>query len=265
MMQHKLDIGKAWDDVVSMLRPAREILIPVAGLFFFVPFLAGLFLASQIDFGDGTNSEKVNQAMAEFFTANFHWLILITLVIQFGQLIITTYFIDQSRPSLSDAINKAVRYFLSAFGVFLIITLLTTFDQFLPLGESLSAFFLQLLFIIFGLFVSIRLGLSIPSLAAENITNPLKALARSWALTRGNFWSFFVLSLLFGLVAFMASLIFLLFVGGGLSLILPSGAATPVVLALAALCLAIISTVGMVIYVAVYKQLASSELQQKSS
>ena len=256
MQSKKLDMSATWNAVMAMLRASRDVMLPLAGLLFFLP-IWGLFMKlAQADINLEAGEEQLNQELLKLFLENAPWIIILLLISQYGQTVMNVFFIDSKRLSLGDAMKKSAVIFLSCLAVMILVTFANNLDAFLP-SENGAMIILGLFLKILGLFLGMRLIVSIPVLASGETNNPIKALSQSWRLTRGNFWPIFGLSLIIGLMSLLIGLAIFAIFGGMLVLLLPSGFGTIAALAVVAIIIAAFISITTLLQIAIYKQLAS--------
>lgn len=183
----KISYSDWWDDIVALLRANARILTAVAGAFVFLPVLvAGLFLTEMAPLPENATLNDVVERSLAYYRENWLPVLAVMLVTTLGQLLIFIVLLDRARPRVADALRLAAPAFLPFF----IVGILTS----LIIGLGGMLFFVPALYLI-G-----RVQLSGPALVAERL-NPLQAIARSFALTKGQGWRIFFFAFLVFLVA----------------------------------------------------------------
>jgi hypothetical protein len=204
----------AWDDTVRMLRAHGSLIGGIAGVFVFLP---AVLMSYLLPLPEQQTARMLEQTTA-YFTANLHWFILSQLIEMTGLIAILLLVFRPSQDTVGGAIGRAFRvlplYFLAVFLSRVVI------------GAGL--FFLM----IPGLYLFGRLALVPIVVVAEEKRNPIDAMQRSFALTRGRGWAIlglFLVVVIAGFVCVLAvtavvGLVLLLFgeVGKLLQLILNS-------------------------------------------
>ena len=185
----KLDSNAAWKEASSQVSANRDVFLALAGVFFVVPSLALTVIGGEPEVVPGMQPAQISAALMAFLAGTW-WLFALGLILQFsGMLAILTLMRDRTRPTVSEAINGALRGLLP----FLVAQLLVAFTALLEIGVLQPLRVVALLLVIgFAIFANIRLILIAPVIAVEGTRNPVTVLQRSWALTRGQFWRIFV-------------------------------------------------------------------------
>lgn len=169
----QLSLTRAWESALSLLRQERAVLIPVAGVFFFLSGLVfSLMLPAEMRApGAALTPEMVRGAIWPFL------LSMVALVL--GHLVITAHLLSPAQPTVAEAVVIAVRRLPGALAV--LIALL--------IGVSiLGALPLLLLWVVPLLYVVGRLAVFAPALIVSPGINPVEAVRTSVAATRGNGW-----------------------------------------------------------------------------
>ncbi|MET0252294.1 MAG: glycerophosphoryl diester phosphodiesterase membrane domain-containing protein [Novosphingobium sp.] len=221
----RLDSNAAWKEASALVAANREVLFVVAGVFFLLPNLLMSVVLGEPQIEPGSGSEQVARAMMEYYTRGW-WLILLTAVFQIiGMLTVLTLMRDRRRPTVAEAITAGVVGFPSYFAAQLLFVIGASLaGGVLGVviaaigGAALGAVLLMLLLLGIG-FVAVRLMLAAPVIAVDGERNPLTALARSWQLTRNNFWRIFAFFLLVGLLFVVALAVIMILVGIVLALL----------------------------------------------
>jgi uncharacterized membrane protein len=147
-------------------------------VFLFLPTLAfGYFVPEPTAGRDGPTLEMLMQHLR----ANWPLLLLVNLIGLIGNLALFILTLDRDDPTVGGAIRAAALllpvYFLTSF------------------LSGLIIFVGLVLFIVPGLYLMARLAVAGPAIVAETLRNPVEALRRSFALTKGNGWAILVLLL----------------------------------------------------------------------
>jgi hypothetical protein len=184
----RIDIATPFAAALALWRRDRALLLPLAGLFLFVPQLAILLLvpASPEPVSGGETSPEAIRAWTEAFaawaSAHGGWYIAGQLSALFGALAVSMLYVARGRPAMGPALGLT-------FGLlprYVLATILVT----LPTGGlllfALAAPLLLYLLVgpIFYLFA--RMMLIAPVLVAERPVGAIAAIGRSWRLTRGS-------------------------------------------------------------------------------
>lgn len=249
----KFDMGKAWNEAMAMVAANREILMVLAGIFFLLPSLLVSLVGPVLPEVPITTMEDLERfsEMARAMYMEWWWLYtLATLVQVLGYLCMLALLRDGSRPTVGNSISGGLKallpailtYFVFVLGLTLAISVLIALTA---LTGGLIAIITLPVIIIGSIYVSVKVSLAAPVIAVEKVFNPIKVLARSWRLTKGNSLRIFGFFLLILLAYMVISMVLGLLFAAITALMGPEGGR--LVLALAA---AIISAVATVVLVA---------------
>lgn len=190
----KLDMGRAWNSATVMLATNKSMIAVVAGVFFFLPYLALSLLLPQTMAAaqPGDDPEQIFAALTAMYS-QYWWAFLLVSVAQIiGMLAILVLMSDRSRPTVGEALSRGAKgflpYFLSQmlaiFGLMVVLGI--------PIGIASAAgapaivALLALIAAVIGVYVMVKFSLAAPVVAAEGLMSPVAILRRSWALTKGN-------------------------------------------------------------------------------
>lgn len=201
MTNRKLDMGKAWTQATGLIGSNRDTISAIAGLFFFLPTLAlALFAPDLVNppaaAPDGADPQAAFQAMMDQMTQayvdNWPLFLAMTLAQFIGSMSLLALLTDRASPTVREALTTGfasllpylAAQLLAAMGVALLIGI--------PLGVAAAAgspgaaLLVGALLVVIGLYVFVKFTLIAPVIAIDGIRNPIKALTRSWQLTKGN-------------------------------------------------------------------------------
>lgn len=218
----KFDMSAAWNEAVRLLSANRQVLLVVAGVFFFLPSVAyGIVFNSQMS---GIEAAQANdpdpsamvRAMMGLFQ-EYWWILLLTTIIQwFGTLAMLVLLTDRNRPTVGEALKIGAGLLLPYLGAQLLVSFVLGILLLLPFASAASAgvgagVLVGLIALIALAYLFTKFLLVSPVIAIDRVRNPLAALGRSWRLTKGNslrlFLFLFLLSVAFVVVTSVASLI----------------------------------------------------------
>lgn len=196
----KFDSNRAWQDAISAVSANRQVLVPVAGVFFLLPaLLSSVFLADaqteiMANFG---KAEVVERVVGDNLGLFLGFGIGGALIQGLGYLAVMALVGGRGRPTVGQAILGALRALPTLAGAFL----LSLAGMFM-VTAALAGLFASIVGIVAGVgvasavaavgamavmvYVSIKLSLVVPLVIAEGIGNPVAAMVRSWQLTRRN-------------------------------------------------------------------------------
>lgn len=243
----RIDIGAAVREALAIWRRDREVILAVAGVFFFVPNLALSLLLTMDRTPVTVDATTVDDnaliaALRAQLIENAPWLVMQALAELIGIAVLLTLLLDPARPTVGDALRSVVR----RLPVLVAATLLVFAAK---IGGLL-------LLILPALYVIGRVFVVIPVLVAEPQRRFGDAMTRALTLTKGH-------------VLQLVSLSAMLYFGGQLiALLLTSTASAvsrsggnPVTMAMLATAIAFVgaamSTAFALVRATVYRRLAS--------
>lgn len=255
------DMNRAWREAGEMVTANREVLLVVAGLFFFLPSLAFALFVPAPQPTAGANPEQMAAMVAQFYQGNLPWLLLISVLQMVGVLTMLALLRDQAKPTVGDALKRGVigaaLYLVAqiavAFAVVLVGAVLVGTASMTGIVPLIVIAIIAMLVILF--YVTIKTSLVPAVLAIERENNPFLAIRRSWLLTKGNSFRIFLFYALLVLVIGIASIV----IGGVLGIVLALLGGTAVHIGQAAIS-GLIGAVATVYFVsivaAIHRQLA---------
>lgn len=226
------DSNRAWQHATAAIRANQEVLFALSGVFFLLPSLAFSMLFPQPTPPTGMGEKEAAQFAIQYYSAVFPYAVPVAILQAAGTLALLTLLTDRRRPTVGEAIRTGfvalVPYLFSqilvALGYGLTGGLVLTV---LALAGSKAVVMAGLGALVAGvIYIYTRTSLTAPVVAVDGVRNPIAALARSWALTRGNAGRIVVFYALV-LLAFVIVLMVVTAVSGVLfALVLPAKAAT---------------------------------------
>ena len=261
----KFDMTKAWNDAVALISGNREVLLIVAGVFFFLPGLASTLLTPKIDPPVGLEGAEAANYMVEVLASAGPVLFLMGLIQAAGLIALLTLLNDAARPTVGEAIKAGLIGLIPyiASQILLIIGLAIPIGAIVGLaaltGSSVVTSLVFLAATIFMVYALVKTSLMSPVIAIEKTYNPIKVLVRSWRLTKGNS----VRLLAFYLLLLVVYLVLAMLIGGVFSLLiamLGDGTASLVVEGLiSGLLGALVSIVTLGIMASIHRQLSGPD------
>jgi hypothetical protein len=153
-------------DARALWRSERELLLPIAGMFFFVPMLAIVLLLAGSGFPGEAAPGQLREALVAFYSANLLPILLANVAIDFGTFAVLNLFLQGAGRTLGQVLLLTSRRFLP----FLVIDIIG--GLLLSLGLSL--------FVIPGLFAFGRTWLAAPAFAAAPERGLVEAFRQGW-------------------------------------------------------------------------------------
>ncbi|MCT2559471.1 glycerophosphoryl diester phosphodiesterase membrane domain-containing protein [Tsuneonella sp. YG55] len=193
----KFDMGAAWNEAVRLLAANRQVLLIVAGVFFFLPYVAFTLVFSNemtaLEAAQASNPDPkaMGQAMIGLY-GQFWWLLLIMVVLQtIGVLGLLALLSDRTRPTVGEALAIGLKMLLPYFGAQLLMSCLYGLLLLVPIavgvGVSVAAgALLGIVALVAFIYLFTKFLMVPPVIAIERVVNPLAAMGRSWRLTKGN-------------------------------------------------------------------------------
>ncbi|UVI40305.1 glycerophosphoryl diester phosphodiesterase membrane domain-containing protein [Qipengyuania spongiae] len=221
----KLDLSAAWERGTASIGANREIVLVLAGVFLFIPLFAIflVLLGSGFDFTGNPDADQAQQAMRFAaligeFLGQYWWLLLIAFILQAaGSIAIIRILGDAAKPTVGDVLKLAARLVptLLAANILsgLVVQLPSLLAELAGGGETAVGATINLIGLPFVFYLSVKFILIAPAVALEGQANPLKAIARSWRVTKGNSLRIFAFFLLFAVAALVLFLVLSLVFG----------------------------------------------------
>ena len=261
----KVNTNSAWEGAVRLMRGNKDVLLVVAGVFFFLPtFVLGVLAPEIIDPMAGKEPETYEQmvAIVENLPASF-WIanIILSLIQAAGVLALFRLLTDQQRPTVGQALGFGAKALPSYVGTQLLQLLAFVFAIGIPLSVlalaagPAGALLAAVLAIPAFLFIFTRLSMASPIIGIEGELNPVTALTRSWTMVKGNTLRLFV----FYLLLFVCLIVVTLVIGAVFGLIFALMGEQVQLLGnnlVSALLSALVATVFVTVLASIHRQLS---------
>lgn len=170
----RLPIGGVLADAVALWRAERDVVMRIAGVFFLLPILALAMLVTTIPaIDDPASNEAVLAAVRAFYVANFIWLLLASLALDFGAFVLLNLFL-RGRRTVRDLLTLSLARLLP----FVLIGFLT--------GSLINIGFA--LYVVPGLYIFGRCWMMAAVYAGEPDRNLFAAIERGFRLSTGHGW-----------------------------------------------------------------------------
>ncbi len=237
----KFEMGRAWNDAVALLRANRQVVLVLAGVFFFLPYLALIiFMPDYMQSLGASGTGQPADAGAIFTQLNrvyseIWWALLIMAVVQgIGMLGMLALLSDSKRPTVGEALAIGAKCFLPYIGAQILQSIAIVLVILIPFAVGGAAgtgagLLVGLIAAPVVAYLFTKFSLTIPVIVIDGVMNPVTALSRSWSLTKGNSLRLFgfyvllfialmvisiVLAIVFGIIGALTGPDASLFIGG---------------------------------------------------
>jgi len=227
----KFDSNRAWQKATAAIRANREVIFALAGVFFLLPSLAFSLFFPQPDPPAGADEAAMMAFASAYYAKALPAMIPLAILQAAGMLALLTLLTDSSRPTVGRAIRigfAALLPFVGAqilAGMGLVLALVIVSVVTALTGVKAMAAAGMLMILCLAVYVWIRISLTGPVIAVEGLRNPVAALRRSWALTKGQTLRIFLFYFLIVLVFTIILSLVLALSGILLALVLPQNLA----------------------------------------
>ncbi len=243
-MQRTLDYVTAWNDAIALFKAHREVAIAIAGVFVFLPVMLFGYMSPQDKMSQDATGAAALQEALNVLSVMVPWLIGLTIFTLIGTLAIFHIVLDADRPTAGQGLIRSGQNF---------------FTVILARILAAGAIFIGLILLFVpGIYLSIKFCLTSTVVVAENIRNPVDALSRSWAVTKGNSIQIFGFLLVITVVFILSVVVVNIILGIILALALPPETAQFVMLIISSLFQTLFSLLMVFVYAAIYRQLTAS-------
>lgn len=211
----KFDMGQAWSQATGTLAANRDLVTIVAGVFFFLPYLALVLmvpdLSSELPAQAGGDPEAMFDAMMALYARIWPYLLIVAILQGIGSLSLLALLRDSTRPTLGEAIKLGLIAFLPYVGAQLMVgagvglVAAVLAGGAAAINAALGALVL-LVVLVAAIYVMVKLSLVMPVVAIERIYSPIAAISRSWRLTKGNslrLFLFYFLIMIAGMIVIL--------------------------------------------------------------
>ncbi|HTN14771.1 MAG TPA: hypothetical protein VL094_08190 [Sphingomonadaceae bacterium] len=225
----RFDMSRAWRDATAMIAANREVMLIVAGVFFFLPNVVTSLLlpTTEATFSPAERapSQDIGQILAQLESqlqaalppGALLAIFLSGLAQAIGLIALLALLRDDTKPTVGEALKVGIMgllpyigaQLLAGFGLALALGVLIGVPAAIGLG-AIAGIMIIAAIPIFA-YVMIKISLVSPVIAIEKLMNPIAILSRSWSLTKGNSFrllgyyalltlAFLVISLVIGIV-----------------------------------------------------------------
>lgn len=239
----RLSLGGALGDAAALWRAERDLVVRIAGVFYFLPVLALALLATEITLTDQATPDQVREALNAFSRANFVWLLLISIALEYGTLALLKLFFRR---------GDTVRDLLQATAVRLLPFVLLGFAN----GAAIQLGFT--LFVIPGVYIFGRTWMMGVAYAAEPGRGLLSAIEHGFRMSARNGWRIALLGLGVAMIAGALALVLLIIGQTGVALVGGAQWAQTLILVPVAAAMTAVYCAMTLVRIAAYRRLAGS-------
>ena len=125
----KFDMSKAWSDATAMIGANAKTIAIVAGVFFFLPYLALMLLVPEMGASGGMGGDTqdpdaaMNAVMGLY--AQYWWVFVLLILLQaIGSLGLLALLTDRSRPTVGEALGVGMKALLPYIGTLIIMVVI---------------------------------------------------------------------------------------------------------------------------------------------
>jgi hypothetical protein len=211
------EMNRAWNDAVRLLTRNRDVVLIVAGVFFFLPYFAFMLVGPDpmagVNPAQPLGAEEAVARMGQFYKDAWWAFVLMAVLQAIGMLGLLAVLTDRRRPTVAEALKIGVlkvvpyivSYLLVGFLLALAVGILATLAA--VGGAPGLSVLVVLLAIVAWIALFVRFSLVGPVMVKENLFNPLAALGRSWTLTKGHGWRLFAFFALLFIVIIVVTMV----------------------------------------------------------
>jgi hypothetical protein len=209
----KFDMGQAWSQAMVTLGANRDLIGIVAGVFFFLPYLALMLMVPDLSAElpvaqPGADPQAMYDALVAVYARMWPYLLILVILQGIGSLALLALLRDSTRPTLGEALKLGLIAFLPYIAAQLLMGLGIGLVAAVLVGggAAINTAVGVLVFLVVcaaAIYLVVKFSLTMPVVGIERVYNPLAALTRSWRLTKGNslrLFFFYFLIMVAGLV-----------------------------------------------------------------
>jgi Membrane domain of glycerophosphoryl diester phosphodiesterase len=259
----KLDSNLAWKQATEAMSANREVLFAIAGVFVLLPNLTFSLLFPQPQPPTGLKGQEALGFIVQHYAPMAPWFILIAILQAAGTLALLSLFTDRQRPTVGEAIKQGFNCLIPYILAQLLLVLAMALAGGVTLGVagltgSKALIALVIIALMVGaIYVMIKTSLVTPVIAVDGERNPVSALKRSWALTKGNSLRLFGFFLLVGVAFLVVLMVIMAIIGVVLALVVGTGETSRIIATIfSSVFGTVVTTYFVAILAAVHRQLA---------
>jgi uncharacterized membrane protein len=260
----KFDSMLAWKQASSAVKTNRDVLLAIAGVCFLLPSLVLELFFPQPEPTAGMDEQAMMELASNYYVSLIPVLIPILVLQALGTLSLIELLTDRSRPTVAEAMKTGARsivpYLLAqlALGLFVGLVGGILLAVFSLAGTAGSGLGLAVVMALVAVLV-VRTSVTAPVIVANRLRNPIEALRRAFALTRGNGLRLFVFYLLVLLAFLVVAMVLGLLVGIPVNLLGSAETVRVVTAVVSSIVNALMALYFVALIVAAHRQLANRD------
>jgi hypothetical protein len=227
----KFDGNLVWKQATATMAANRDLVLALAGVFFFLPSFALIMLIKQPAVAPGGTPEQMMKLLEPFVAQMAPWFILGSIVQSVGQVTVLQLFGSGGRSTVGQALRAGLGVLLTYIAMQLITGFLMT--TVLVLVGGLAGVISPVLGLALGIYVACQAYARFVAGGAvvvlEREKNPFAALLEAVALSRGNGFRLGNFLFLLATAAFFLLMVLTLVVGIVAALTLGEGRAAEII------------------------------------
>jgi hypothetical protein len=231
----QFDMNRTWSQAIALVKANFQLLAIIAGMFLLLPTLALYLLNPDLLQLMALSSDptKVESAMSALLPRLIVYGFIVIALQLVGQMAMVAM-MGSARPTVGESLKLAAKALPSVIGAAIVFIvgfviaalllgvllglLIALFAAVFGMGGgepsgALVALLVGPLYIavfVLELYLMVRFMMTLPVIVLEHRYNPLKALGRSWRLTRRRAWSIVGFVVLLGVAYFVIVMVFLI-------------------------------------------------------
>lgn len=183
----KFDGNLAWKQASAAIGANRELVLALAGVFFFLPSFALVMLFKQPVVPPGAKPEEMMAVLQPFFASMAPWFLLGSIIQAFGQATLIELF----GRGVRETVGEALRHGLRALPYYIVVQLLVGMMVAIVMvfGQVIGGIVTPILGLVLAIYLAChaygRVIVASPLVVLEDM-NPIAALVHSVRQSRGN-------------------------------------------------------------------------------
>jgi hypothetical protein len=212
-----------------MISANTQVLAIVAGVFFFLPSFAMALFAPMPEPTTSLDETQALNMMSAYYSHAAPWLVTVGIAQAIGILALLALLTDRRRPTVGEALKAGSASLLPYIAAQLLLGVVIGlgFIAIIAAAAAFGSVAVAAALIPFGfaglVYVITKTSLAAPVIVIDGLRNPVRALARSWALTKGNslrlfgfyFLVFLALIVIMIVISMIVGLLSMVALGGG--------------------------------------------------